>query len=39
MMGASGLRKATQVAILSANYIAQKLESTITKFYTLEKMV
>ncbi len=25
MMGASGLRKATQVAILSANYIAQKL--------------
>ena len=25
MMGASGLKKATQIAILSANYIAQKL--------------
>ena len=27
MMGASGLKKATQIAILSANYIAQKLSS------------
>jgi glycine dehydrogenase len=34
MMGASGLRKATQVAILSANYIAQKLSSHYKVLYT-----
>jgi glycine dehydrogenase len=34
MMGASGLRKATQVAILSANYIAQKLSSHYKILYT-----
>ena len=34
MMGASGLRKATQVAILSANYIAQKLSPHYKVLYT-----
>ena len=34
MMGASGLRKATQVAILSANYIAKKLSSHYKILYT-----
>ena len=34
MMGASGLRKATQIAILSANYIAQKLSSHYKILYT-----
>jgi glycine dehydrogenase len=34
MMGASGLRKATQVAILSANYIAQKLSPHYKILYT-----
>jgi len=34
MMGASGLRKATQVAMLSANYIAQKLSSHYKILYT-----
>ena len=34
MMGAVGLRKATQVAILSANYIAQKLSSHFKILYT-----
>ena len=34
MMGASGLRKATQVAILSANYIAQKLSPYYKILYT-----
>ena len=28
MMGASGLRKATEIAILNANYIAKRLESS-----------
>ncbi|MDC0030236.1 aminomethyl-transferring glycine dehydrogenase [Pseudomonadota bacterium] len=34
MMGSSGLRKATQVAILSANYIAQKLSPHFKILYT-----
>ena len=34
MMGATGLRSATQVAILSANYIAQKLSSHYKVLYT-----
>ena len=34
MMGASGLRKATQVAILSANYVAQKLTPHFKILYT-----
>ncbi len=34
MMGALGLRKATQVAILSANYIAQKLSPHFNILYT-----
>ena len=34
MMGAAGLRKATQVAILSANYIAYKLSSHFEILYT-----
>ena len=34
MMGASGLRRATQVAILSANYIANKLSSHYKILYT-----
>jgi glycine dehydrogenase len=34
MMGASGLRKATQIAILSANYIAQKLTPHFKILYT-----
>ena len=34
MRGASGLRKATQVAILSANYIAQKLSPYYKILYT-----
>ena len=33
-MGASGLRRATQVAILSANYIAKKLSSHYKILYT-----
>ncbi|MEY3254282.1 MAG: glycine dehydrogenase, partial [Actinomycetota bacterium] len=34
MMGAAGLTKATQVAILSANYIAKKLNSAFPTLYT-----
>ncbi len=34
MMGAEGLRKATQVAILSANYIAHKLKQSYPILYT-----
>jgi len=34
MMGATGLRRATQVAILSANYIAQKLSPHFKVLYT-----
>ena len=34
MMGAAGLRRATQVAILSANYIAQKLSPHYNILYT-----
>tara|TARA_R110002072_G_scaffold136124_2_gene278152 strand:+ start:123449 stop:126370 length:2922 start_codon:yes stop_codon:yes gene_type:complete len=34
MMGASGLLKATQVAILSANYIARRLEGHFPVLYT-----
>ena len=33
MMGGSGLTKATQVAILSANYLAQKLDSQFPVLY------
>ncbi len=34
MMGATGLRRATQIAILSANYIAQKLSPHYKVLYT-----
>jgi glycine dehydrogenase len=34
LMGAEGLKKATQVAILSANYIARKLEPHYKTLYT-----
>ncbi len=34
MMGADGLRKATQVALLNANYIARKLEPHYETLYT-----
>lgn len=34
MMGAAGLRKATQVAILSANYIAKQLQEQYPILYT-----
>ena len=34
MMGASGLLKSTQIAILSANYIAQRLEGHYPVLYT-----
>ena len=34
MMGASGLRKATQVAILNANYITNRLKSVYPILYT-----
>ncbi len=34
MMGAEGLRKATQVAMLNANYMAKKLESSFPILYT-----
>ncbi|MCC7097895.1 MAG: aminomethyl-transferring glycine dehydrogenase [Thermomonas sp.] len=34
LMGASGLRKATQVAMLNANYIAKRLESCFPTLYT-----
>ena len=34
MMGADGLTKATQVAILSANYIAKKLSPSFPTLYT-----
>jgi len=34
MMGADGLRRATEVAILSANYIARKLSSAYPILYT-----
>jgi glycine dehydrogenase len=33
MMGAQGLKEATQVAVLSANYIAEKLESAFPVLY------
>jgi glycine dehydrogenase len=36
MMGASGLRRATQVAILSANYISKKLAKDYPTLYTGE---
>ncbi|MCH2191387.1 MAG: aminomethyl-transferring glycine dehydrogenase [Gammaproteobacteria bacterium] len=36
MMGAEGLRKATQVAILSANYVASKLKSNYPILFTGE---
>ncbi len=36
MMGASGLRRATQVAILSANYIAHRLKGNYPILYTGE---
>ena len=34
MMGAEGLRKATQVAILNANYVAHKLKTNYSILYT-----
>jgi glycine dehydrogenase len=34
MMGAEGLKKATQVAILNANYIAHKLKKSYSILYT-----
>lgn len=34
MMGAEGLRKATQVAILNANYVAHKLKANYSILYT-----
>ncbi len=34
MMGANGMRKATQVAILSANYIAKRLSTAYEVLYT-----
>lgn len=34
MMGATGLTKATQVAILSANYISKKLQAAFPTLYT-----
>ncbi|HJW45985.1 MAG TPA: aminomethyl-transferring glycine dehydrogenase [Lysobacter sp.] len=34
LMGAEGLRKATQVALLNANYIAKRLESHYETLYT-----
>jgi len=34
LMGASGLRKATQVALLAANYVAKRLESHYKILYT-----
>ena len=37
MMGAEGLRKATQVAILNANYIAHQLSDNYKILYTGEK--
>ena len=37
MMGAEGLKKASQISILNANYISKKLSKDL-KFYTLEKM-
>ena len=36
MMGASGIRKATEVAILNANYIAQRLRPCFPVLYTGE---
>ena len=37
MMGAEGLRKATEVAILSANYIAARVDSSFPVLYKNEK--
>ncbi|KAL1116565.1 hypothetical protein AAG570_005037 [Ranatra chinensis] len=37
MMGAEGLRKATQVAILNANYMSKKLENHYTTLFRSEK--
>ena len=37
MMGAEGLRSATEVAVLSANYIAERLSSTYPILYRGEK--
>ena len=34
MMGAEGMRKATQVAILNANYVAQRLQNVFPVLYT-----
>jgi len=36
MLGADGLRKATEVAILNANYLSKKLESNYKTLYTGE---
>jgi len=37
MMGASGIRKATEVAILNANYVARRLRDYFPVLYTGEK--
>ncbi len=37
MLGASGVRKATEIAILNANYIKQRLEGKYEVLYTGEK--
>jgi glycine dehydrogenase len=37
MLGANGLRKATEIAILNANYIKQRLEGKYDVLYTGEK--
>ena len=37
MLGANGLRKATEIAILNANYIKQRLEGKYEVLYTGEK--
>ena len=34
MMGGAGLKRATQVAILNANYIARRLEGPLPVLYT-----
>lgn len=35
MMGAEGLKKASQVAILNANYIASRLQDAFPVLYTV----
>ncbi|GIR50623.1 MAG: hypothetical protein CM15mP59_3650 [Flavobacteriaceae bacterium] len=37
MLGANGLKRSTEIAILNANYIKQKLENTM-KSYTKESL-